>query len=112
LSDIVLPFEEFKKIELRTAKVTAAERVAGSEKLLRLTLDDGTPDGRIILAGIGKSYEPESLPGRSIVIVANLEPRALMGQTSNGMMLAAHDADGAPVLLVPERDAPPGAAIS
>jgi len=108
----MIPFDDFKKVELKIAKVLAAERVEGSEKLVKLTLDDGMPGGRTILAGIGKAYDPASLVGRSIVIVANLEPRTMLGLESNGMLLASHDADGAPVLLMPDRETPPGSAIS
>ena len=116
----MISFDDWKKLELRVALVRAAERVEGSEKLLKLSLDDGTPEGRQIVAGIGKAYEPEALVGRRIVIAANLEPRSFtlrqssgqMVLESNGMLLAAHDADGAPVLLMPDREVPPGSIVS
>lgn len=111
-----ITYDDFKKVELRTALVKNAERVAGSDKLLRLTLDagdkgeDGTQLDRQVIAGIGKAYEPEVLLDKTIVIVANLEPRSLMGLESNGMLVAASGSEG-PIFLTPERDTPPGASI-
>lgn len=98
----MIPFDDFKKVELRVATVLAAERVEGSEKLLKLRVSLGEED-RQIIAGIGKRYAPDTLPGRQIVIVANLEPRMLMGLESQGMLLAADSPDG-PVLLRPDSD--------
>lgn len=104
----MITIDDFKKAELKVARVLAAERVESSEKLLKLTVDAGDRDAsnapvrRQIIAGIGKAYAPEQLVGKQIVIVANLETRMLMGQESNGMLLAASDENG-PVLLVPER---------
>jgi methionine--tRNA ligase beta chain len=106
----LISIDEFKKADLRVAKVLRAERVEGSEKLVRLEADLGT-ERRQILAGIAKAYQPEELIGKSIVIVANLEPRMLMGLESRGMLLAAADGSGLPVILVPEKDVPPGCAV-
>ncbi|MBI4993393.1 methionine--tRNA ligase subunit beta [Candidatus Wolfebacteria bacterium] len=105
----MISFDDFKKVELKVAKVIEAERVGGSEKLLKLQVDLGA-EKRQIVAGIGKFYEPENLIGKEIVIVANLEPRNLMGLESRGMVLAASD-EGGPVLLFPEKDVLPGANI-
>lgn len=105
----MIPFEEFKKVELRIAKIVRAERVEGSEKLLKLLVDIGESQ-RQIIAGIGKKYEPENLIGREIIVAANLEPRILMGLESQGMLLAANGEDG-PVILVPEKEVLPGATI-
>lgn len=112
----MINFEDFSKIELRAAKIISAERVEGSDKLLKLQLDAGDKDeagiskNRQIVAGIGKVYDPATLAGREIVIVANLEPRALMGIESQGMLLAAKDENG-PVILMPEKEVPPGSKI-
>lgn len=110
----MINFDEFKKVELKVAKVLSAERVEGSEKLLKLSLDLGT-EQRQIVAGIGKAYSPEAVTGMEIVIVANLEPRALMGVESNGMLLAAsipgQERDDEPVLLIPQKEVPPGTGI-
>jgi methionine--tRNA ligase beta chain len=114
----MINYDEFSKIELRAGKVLSAERVEGSEKLLKLKIDLGDPStdsGLVkcqIIGGIGKVYKPEDLVGKEIIIVANLEPRKLMGLESQGMLLAAHDADGAPVLLMPDKVVPPGSVIS
>lgn len=102
-------FEEFKKVELRVAKIISAERVEGSEKLLKLKVELSGEE-RQIIAGIGKSYEPENLIGREIAMVANLEPRTLMGLESQGMILCASDEHG-PVLMCPEREVLSGTEI-
>ncbi|OQW32106.1 MAG: methionine--tRNA ligase [Nitrospira sp. SG-bin2] len=87
-----ITIDEFIKIQLKTAKVISAERVPKSEKLLKLQVSLGT-EQRQIVAGIGKKYEPESLVGKTIVIVANLKPAKLMGIESQGMVLAAGDSE-------------------
>ena len=89
-----ITIDEFMKIQLKTAKVLTAERVPKSEKLLRLqvSLGEGT-EQRQIVAGIGKKYEPETLIGKTIIIVANLKPAKLMGIESQGMILAAGDSE-------------------
>ena len=92
-----VPFEHFVQLDLRVATVREAERVEGSEKLIRLRVDAGPDIGeRQIVAGIGKAYEPEQLMDRQIIIVANLAPRKLMGLESQGMLMAAHGDGGAP----------------
>jgi methionyl-tRNA synthetase len=91
-SPLQVTIEEFQKIQLKTAKVVSAERVPKSEKLLKLQVSLGT-EQRQIVAGIGKRYEPESLVGKTIVIVANLKPAKLMGIESQGMVLAAGDSE-------------------
>ncbi|PIR89421.1 MAG: methionine--tRNA ligase subunit beta [Candidatus Harrisonbacteria bacterium CG10_big_fil_rev_8_21_14_0_10_40_38] len=106
-------FERWKSLDIRVGKISGAERVLGSEKLIKLAVETGEdefPSGRCIVAGIGLKYEPENLIGREVTIIANLEPRKLMGIESQGMLLAAND-DG-PVLLIPEREVPPGSKIS
>ena len=86
-----------------------AERIEGSEKLLKLKVSLGAEE-RQILAGISKQYEPEELVGKNIVIVANLEPRMMMGLESQGMVLAASDGNEISVLTT-MRDISPGAEI-
>ncbi len=105
-----MTIEEFQKADLRAGKVLSAERVEGSEKLLKLAVDIGEP--RQILSGIGKVYAPEDLVGKTIVMIANLEPRKMMGMESQGMLLAAHGDGGAPIILSIAGDVPPGAKIS
>ena len=87
-----ITIDEFMKIQLKTAKVLSAERVPKSDKLLKLQVSLGT-EQRQIVAGIGKKYEPETLVGKTIVIVANLKPAKLMGIESQGMVLAAGDSE-------------------
>ena len=106
----MITFDQFKEINLQVVKIVSAERVEGSDKLLQLRVDLGGEEQRQIIAGIGKRYDPEELAGREIVIVANLEPRKLMGLESQGMLLAADSTDG-PVLLQPDREVLPGSVI-
>jgi methionyl-tRNA synthetase len=89
--------DDFTKVELRVAQIKVAERVPKADKLLRLEVDLGY-EQRQILAGIAEFYEPESLIGRKVVIVANLAPRKMRGLESNGMLLAASLEGGKPVL--------------
>jgi methionyl-tRNA synthetase len=109
----MINIEEFAKVELRIAKVLEAELVEGSEKLIKMKLDVGDKneagdfESRQVLAGIGKTYSPENLIGKQIVIVANLEPRMLMGLESRGMIVAGSDVEGV-VIVSPERELPPG----
>ena len=107
-----ISFDDFMKVQLRVVKVTAAEAIPKSKKLLKVTVDDGAGE-RTLVAGIARAYAPETLVGRSVVIVANLQKAKLMGVESNGMILAATDPDGGPVLLgVDDPDkAPPGARV-
>lgn len=106
-----MTIDEFRQVDLRVGKVVSAERVPGSEKLLKLQVDMG--ESRQIIAGIGKAYALEGLVGKEIVVVANLEPRELMGLASQGMLLAAHgDGGSEPVILVPDSAVPPGSKIS
>jgi len=95
--------DAFMNVELRTAKVIAAEAVPKSKKLIKLHVDLGT-EQRTILAGIAEAYQPESLVGKTIVIVANLKPAKLMGIESNGMVLAASPDGGKPVLVTVEAE--------
>ena len=107
-----MTIDEFQKADLRVGKIVSAERVEGSEKLLKLQVEIGEAAPRQILSGIAKAYAPEEIAGKSVVIIANLDPRMMMGMESNGMLLAAHSEDGTPVLVLPASDVPPGAKIS
>ena len=105
--DGYITIEDFKKIKLRTATVLEAERVPKSKKLIKLQIVLGE-ERRQIVAGIGEKFTPEELIGKTIVVVANLQPAKLMGQESNGMLLAVNDASGAVSLVVPDREAGSG----
>lgn len=90
--------DDFAKVEMRVGQVKTAERIVGADKLLKLTVDIGT-EIRQICAGIAQFYEPDSLVGRKVIVVANLAPRKLRGVESNGMIVAASvGPDGRPVL--------------
>jgi methionyl-tRNA synthetase len=93
-----ISIEDFMKVELRTAKVLTAERVEKSKKLLKLSVDVGT-EQRTLVAGIAEAYEPETLVGKTVVIVFNLKPAKLMGIESNGMVLAASPDGGKPTVV-------------
>ena len=100
---------DFQKIDLRVAEVIEAEKVAKSKKLLKLTVKLGE-ETRTLVAGIAEHYPPETMVGRKVVIVANLEPATLMGIESNGMVLAG-SSESALGLLALDKDLPPGAKV-
>jgi len=104
-----IPITDFQKVELRVAEVLAAEKVAKSKKLLKLTIRVGE-ETRTLVAGVAEHYEPGDLVGRKIIIVANLEPATLMGVESNGMVLAASH-EGTVSLLTLDKDVPSGAKV-
>jgi len=103
--DDLISIDDFLKIDLRIAAVKQAEAVEGADKLLRITLDDGTGE-RTVLAGIKSAYDPADLVGKQVVIVANLKPRKMRFGTSEGMILAAGDDDI--FLISPDDGARPG----
>jgi methionyl-tRNA synthetase len=105
-----ITIDDFTKIELRVAQVKVAERVPKADKLLRLEVDLGT-ETRQILAGIAESYEPESLIGRKVIVVANLAPRKMRGLESNGMLLAGSLEGGKATLASFLEDVPLGAKV-
>ncbi|HEY5616219.1 MAG TPA: methionine--tRNA ligase, partial [Bacteroidota bacterium] len=106
----MITIDDFKKIDLRVGRVIQAEKVPKSEKLLKLQVDLGT-ETRQVLAGIAKQYEPEKLIGRSIVVVANLQPAKLMGQESQGMLLAANGEQGELSVVTLLEDIPLGSVV-
>ena len=107
-ADAPITIDDFAKIDLRIAKITNAEHVAGADKLLKLTLDVGTLGTRQVFAGIKSAYDPATLIGKHTVVVANLAPRKMKFGLSEGMVLAASgDAPGL-FLLSPDTGAQPG----
>lgn len=104
-----ITYDEFAKLDIRIAEVKAAERVPKADKLLQLTLDDGAGE-RTIVAGVAQYYEPETLIGRKVVLLANLKPAKIRGVESQGMMLAA-DIEGRAVILRPDEDIPAGSKV-
>jgi methionine--tRNA ligase beta chain len=93
----IINFEEFEKIDLRIGRIIEAERVEGSDKIIKTVVDVGG-ERRQILAGIGKHYSPESLINKDIVIVINLSPRKIMNFESEGMILAVKDEENLSIL--------------
>ena len=128
-------FEDFAKVEIRVGKILSAEKVEGSDKLLKLEVDfgfipveittmptngdakgdeevkkDAIPNIRQIIAGIGKIYAPEALIGKECPFAYNLAPRVLKGLESQGMILCPSD-NGSPVLLHPDKEIQPGSVV-
>lgn len=104
-------FDDFAKLDLRIGTILEAERVPKSDKLLKFLVDDGF-EKRTILSGIAKHFSPEEMIGRQVTFIANLAPRKIMGQESNGMILMAEDRDGSLSLLQPHKEVWSGASIS
>jgi methionyl-tRNA synthetase len=106
-----ISIDDFAKVEMRVGQVKVAEKVQGADKLLRLEVDIGT-EWRQVVAGIAEAYAPESLVGRKVVLVVNLQPRKLRGLESNGMIVAASVGEkGLPVLVGFLEDVPVGARL-
>jgi methionyl-tRNA synthetase len=105
-----ISIDDFMKVELRVAKVLTAEKVEKSKKLLKLSVDVGTKH-RTLVAGIAEAYEPESLVGKTVVVVFNLKPAKLMGIESNGMVLAASPDGGKPIVVTFENPPDPGTRV-
>lgn len=109
LAEERIDISEFARLSLRAARITAAEKIAGSKKLIKLQVDLGS-ETRQVVAGIAESYAPESLVGKTVVLVANLKPAKLMGVESNGMVLAG-SIGGKAVLCTFDAEVPPGAKV-
>ncbi|HUA23050.1 MAG TPA: methionine--tRNA ligase [Steroidobacteraceae bacterium] len=110
-ADATISIDEFKRLDLRVARIVTAEHVTGSDKLLKLTLDIGT-ETRTVFAGIKSAYDPAALTGRLTIMVANLAPRKMKFGVSQGMVLAASNESGGPYLLSPDSGATPGMRVS
>ena len=103
-----ITYADFAKIDFRVATIVAAEVHPNADKLLKIKVDDGTPEGRQVCAGIKAWYDPATLVGKQVIIVANLEPRMLRGELSAGMILAASDLKVTPAAAEPLAAAKPG----
>ena len=106
----VVTFDDFSKLDIRTATILEAEKVPKTAKLLRLKIDTGL-DVRTIVSGIAEYYDPEKIIGRQISIIANLEPRKIKGIESQGMILMAEDKDGKLVMVTPSEKVSNGSTI-
>ena len=103
-------FEDFEKMDIRTATVLEAERVPKTDKLLKLTIDTGI-DRRVIVSGIAEYYKPEDMVGKQICILANLKPRVIRGIESHGMILMAKQGDGTMRFITPQEALSNGAQV-
>jgi methionyl-tRNA synthetase len=108
--EVVISYNDFSKLDFRVAEIVSAEKVENSEKLIKINVSLGIEE-RIIVAGIGKFYQPEELIGKKIIIIKNLEPREIMGIKSNGMLLAASNKNGLSLITI-DKDMPVGTKIS
>jgi len=104
-----ITFDEFKRMNLRVGQITKAERVEGTQKLVKLEVDIGT-EKRQIVAGVAEAYPPETLIGKKIIVVANLKPARIRGVESQGMLLAA-DVGDRPIIPFFEEDVPAGTKV-
>ena len=105
----MVTFDDFLKLDIRIGTVPAADKVQGADKLIRLELDMGG-EVRQVVAGMAPAYAPEEFIGKQVPLLVNLEPRKLRGIESQGMILAA-DVDGKPVMLIPDKEVPPGSVV-
>jgi methionine--tRNA ligase beta chain len=105
----MISFDDFKKLDIRIGIIVSAEKVKGTDKLIKIEVDFGS-EKRQIVAGIAEYFGTEYLIGKKIPVLLNLEPRSIRGIESQGMILAV-DVDGKPVLLYPEKEVPPGSIV-
>ncbi len=106
-----MKYEDFAKLDIRVAQIKKVEDIPGSRKLYKLTIDLGEEE-RTLVAGLKGIYSPEELEGRKIIVLANLEPKKMMGVTSQGMLLAADDGENVALLMPdPEHSVRVGAKV-
>jgi methionyl-tRNA synthetase len=105
-----ISIDDFFRVQMRVAEIVSAEAVPKTDKLLKLELKIGE-ESRTVVSGIAQSYDPADLPGRRVVVVANLKPAKLRGIVSQGMILAAEDDDGNLALVEPDKQLPSGAIV-
>ena len=110
MTDEKITIEDFIKVDLRVGKIIGAEEVEDSRKMLKLIVDIGE-EKRTIYAGVKKSYSPEDLLNKLVVVIINLKPREMKFGTSDGMMLATQNNDEI-IILQPEKDVMPGSKVS
>ena len=106
-----ITYEEFSKVKLKVGKILSAENLPGYNKILRLIIDLGGEE-REIMSGLAKHYQPDEIVHKNVVVCTNLEPRKFGDQVSDGMVLAASDESGRPILLTVVEDTNPGSQIT
>ena len=105
-----ISYDDFAKLDIRVGKIIEAEKVAKTKKLIKLTIDTGI-DTRTVVSGIAEHFTPEQVIGRQVTILVNLEPKALKGIESQGMILMAENADGALQFVSPQSEVKPGSVV-
>ncbi|RLG14041.1 MAG: methionine--tRNA ligase subunit beta [Candidatus Nanohalarchaeota archaeon] len=106
-----IEFSDFEKLQIKIGKILSAQKIEGTDKLVKMEVDMGDEDKRQIIAGIARSYEPEELIGKQVPVLANLKPRKIRGLQSQGMILVI-DANEKLVLLHPQKEVPPGSEVN
>ena len=106
----MIAIDDFKKLNIVIGKIESVEDIEGSEKLYKFDINIGE-EKRQVLGGLKLSYSKEELLGKQVLVLANLEPRMLMGLESQGMILAASNENGLPVIISPIKETPPGSQI-
>lgn len=107
---MAITMDDFKKLDMRVAKITEAERIEGTDKLLKLKVTLGLEE-RQLVAGIAQDYSPEELIGKQLIVVTNLEPAVIRGVESQGMLLAAVS-EGKIILATMDKEADPGSKLT
>ncbi len=120
MSQTEISFNQFQKLDLRVGRITGAERIPDSDRLVKLQVDlgpaadsDESPTRNVcrqLVAGLAEAYPVDALVGRQIIVLVNLAPKSFLGEVSQGMLLAA-DVDGKPVLIVPGEEVPEGSVV-
>ncbi len=105
-----IAFDDFVKMDIRTATILEAERVPKTDKLLKISLDTGI-DKRTVVSGIAEFFKPEELSGRQVSVLVNLEPRKIRGVESQGMILMAEDEEGKLTFVSPKEGWPNGSVV-
>lgn len=105
----MITLEDFKKLEIRIGKILSAEKIKGSNKLIKLEIDLGK-EKRQVVVGMAEFFEPEYFFNKKLPILINLEPKKIKGIESQGMVLAV-DVNNKPVLLIPEKEVPVGSRV-
>ena len=106
-----ITFEEFSKVELKVGRILSAENLPGYNKILRIVVDLGSEE-REIMSGLAKHYQPDEIVNKNVIVCTNLVPRKFGDQVSDGMILAATNDNGRPILLTVIEDTNPGCQIS
>lgn len=106
----MVTIDEFFKIDLRVGRIVSAENIPNKQKVLKVEVDIGT-ESRVVVVGAAEFYSPADLIGKIVIVCSNLEPKTIGNVTSNGMLLAAENADGKPIFLTIDDEAPIGSNI-